>query len=674
MPQPNQEEIGYYNSAADIPDDSSKSKSSGGLPDSYKDIEADTTNSSDPADDDDIADVECHKEPPRTRTNSAYEEMDEPEYLDEDVTGPMKYVAVVQDGIGGFVTKYNKYLKWAIGLIILLLFHAYLIYALTLNFERAETIMILVCIAWGLTIYYCLLKRFLGEIAYRTIYKPLKVVYDRIWSIFIIRITFYILVACAILAFIIVDTRNDRRRLIGLSGMAFFLAFMFLVSHNTARINWRPVAWGYFIQFIFGLLILRWDWGKDKFEKLSYYIVGFLDFTYSGTSFVYGFLSAPPNICGMDPVFAFSSIQVVVYFGAIVSLLYYYGIMQVVLKKMAWIVQLTLGTTATESLNACACIFLGQSEAPLLIKPYLTKMTASEIHAVMTSGFSCIAGSLFAAYISFGACSTYLLSATLMSAPGSLACSKIMYPETKKSQLINIEDLELPKGQESNALECISNGAVMAVDLVMAIIANLIVFLALLAFANNVVAWFISLLGYDGWNLEVLLGYIFFPVAYLMGVTASAEQTLRVAQLMGTKTMLNEFIAYQRLGAMVAANPPLLTPRSQMIATYALCGFSNISSIGIQLGIIGGMAPTRKALLSKVVIRALISGCISCFWTASLAGIIVSEPISCPRPLESASCFNVTEYQHLLANATSLSTLAPTLLPNVTSMLIKTEL
>uniref|UniRef100_A0A914Y9R1 Concentrative nucleoside transporter C-terminal domain-containing protein n=1 Tax=Panagrolaimus superbus TaxID=310955 RepID=A0A914Y9R1_9BILA len=213
--------------------------------------------------------------------------------------------------------------------------------------------------------------------------------------------------------------------------------------------------------------------------------------------------------------------------------------MQVVLKWMAWFMQITLGTTAAESLNSCACIFLGQSEAPLLIKPYLMKMTASELHAVMTSGFACIAGSLFAAYISFGACPGYLLSSTVMSAPGSLACSKILFPETKRSKLQNIEDLELPKGEESNALECISNGAVMAVELVMAIVANLIVFLALLAFIDNVIGWTGSLIGYNDWSFELIVGYVFYPLAFVMGVTEDSEQTKTVAQLMGTKTVLN---------------------------------------------------------------------------------------------------------------------------------------
>lgn len=598
---------------------------------------------------------------------------DEPKYLDEEITGPMKYVAVVQHGIEHFVEKYNSHIKWGIFIIIIIGFHVYLGFALDRNFDRAETLMIFTCIAWGLTIYYSVLKRLFGNIVYKKLYLPAEALFHKVWKFLAIRLAFYCIVVAAILAFIIVDTNSNRKRLMGLCGMAFFLAFMFLMSKNPARINWRPVCWGYFLQFIFGLIILRWEWGSWVFNRASYYIVVFLDYTNEGTEFVYGFLSNPPNICGLSGVFAFTSLQVIVYFGSIVALLYYYGILQLILRKMAWVMQITLGTTATESLNACACVFLGQSEAPLLIKPYLVRMTPSEIHAVMTSGFSCIAGSLFAAYISFGACSTYLLSATVMSAPGSLACSKILYPETQKSQLIWIEDLELPKGEESNALECISNGAVMAVELVLAVIANLIVFLALLALIDNVIGWLVELLGYPGWTLERILGYIFFPLAYIMGVTDNTNETLKVAQLMGTKTVLNEFIAYQQLGQMVNAEPSELSPRAAMIATYALCGFSNFSSIGIQLGVIGGMAPSRKPLLSKLAPRALLAGCISCFWTASLAGILVSNPTICKPATDSENCFNITKYQELLANVSS--TAAPTTAAlNVSQLIVKTEL
>ncbi|KAI6229908.1 Sodium/nucleoside cotransporter [Aphelenchoides fujianensis] len=577
-----------------------------------------------------------------------------PEELDEEVTGVLRYVEVVQKGIGGFFESNAAVFRIGLYLLLLLGYHVFLGFALSHNFKKAEPLMILTIVVWAYVFYRFVILRFCSPFFRRGGGKVVGAYMSYAWRLTIFRLACYLLVLAAVVVFLVFDTANDRTRLIGLSGMAFYVLLMFLCSAHPSHINWRPVILGLLLQFIMGLLVLRWDWGGQRFNDATTLVIDFLSFTDNGTSFVYGFLAAPPNICGMSPVFAFSVIQAVVYFGAVVALLYYFGIMQAVLRRMGWLMQLTLGTTATESLNSCACIFLGQSESPMLIRPYLGRMTASELHAVMTSGFSCIAGSLFAAYIAMGACPTYLLSATVMSAPGSLACSKILYPETEKSQLKNIEDLELPKGEENNALECISNGAVAAVELVTAILANLIVFLALLAFIDSVIGYMGGLVGQEGWSFELFLGYVFFPLAYVMGVTGDINETLRVAQLMGTKTVLNEFIAYQHLGEMIDNN---LLSASAMVATYALAGFSNFSSVGIQLGVLGGMQPERKPLLSRLALRALFAGCISCFMTASLAGVLISNPINCPRHLGSSDCFNITEYVNLRHNSTDGSLL-----------------
>ncbi|PAV79029.1 hypothetical protein WR25_23015 isoform D [Diploscapter pachys] len=334
-----------------------------------------------------------------------------------------------------------------------------------------------------------------------------------------------------------------------------------------------------------GLMVLRWGWGAQRFEDLARTIVKFLDYTKEGTKFVFGFVANPPNVCGMFPVFVFSVLQTLIYFGSIVAVLYYYGIIQFVLRQVATLVRATLTTTAAESLQACACVFLGMTEGPLLIQPYIDKMTASELHAILTSNFSCIAGTLFAAYISLGACPNYLLSSSIMSAPGSLACSKLLFPETEESHLKDIKDLELPRGSETTALECLSNGASATVQIVFSIGANLLVVIAFLAFFDDVIGYLGELVGIYGLSFQMLLGYLFFPLAYLMGVTDDLNETLHVAQLMGTKTALNEFIAYQKLGELTASN--LLTPKAAMIATYALCGFSNFSAVGMQLEFLG---------------------------------------------------------------------------------------
>ncbi|CAJ0576564.1 unnamed protein product, partial [Mesorhabditis spiculigera] len=577
------------------------------------------------------------------------EEIPEAEYLDEEVTGVMRILEVIQQGIGGFMTRHHKAISILVLLAFLGLYHGWLIAAIVHDAKKVEPMIVITGILWAGVIYYQVIKRFFGEAIYRSVFEPAIHVGGKIWQFIGFQILFYMLILGLILGFLVWDTWKDHKRLTGLGGMACFIVLMWILSNNRARIRWRPVIWGFFLQFCLGLLVLRWDWGNQTFNRISNQIVKFLDYTNNGTSFVFGFIADPPNICdpnnpstAISGAFAFTSLQVVVYFGSIVALLYYYGVIQFILKIMAWFMTITLGTTATESLNACACIFLGQSEAPLLIKPYLEKMTASELHAVMTSGFSCIAGSLFAAYIAFGACPTYLLSATVMSACGSLACSKILYPETEESKLKDVSDLELPKGEESNPLECISNGAVAAVELVLAIVANLIVFLALLAFIDNIFDYAGEVIGYSGWSFQKSLGYVFFPLAYVMGVTENSDETLRVAQLMGTKTALNEFIAYQNLGTMVAKGE--LSPRSAMIATYALCGFSNFSSIGIQLGVLGGMCPQRKQVFARVVLRALLAGCISCFFTACVAGILVENPTHCDRAGGSQACFDPNKY------------------------------
>ncbi|PAV79026.1 hypothetical protein WR25_23015 isoform E [Diploscapter pachys] len=276
-----------------------------------------------------------------------------------------------------------------------------------------------------------------------------------------------------------------------------------------------------------GLMVLRWGWGAQRFEDLARTIVKFLDYTKEGTKFVFGFVANPPNVCGMFPVFVFSVLQTLIYFGSIVAVLYYYGIIQFVLRQVATLVRATLTTTAAESLQACACVFLGMTEGPLLIQPYIDKMTASELHAILTSNFSCIAGTLFAAYISLGACPNYLLSSSIMSAPGSLACSKLLFPETEESHLKDIKDLELPRGSETTALECLSNGASATVQIVFSIGANLLVVIAFLAFFDDVIGYLGELVGIYGLSFQMLLGYLFFPLAYLMGVTDDLNETLQ---------------------------------------------------------------------------------------------------------------------------------------------------
>jgi len=334
--------------------------------------------------------------------------------------------------------------------------------------------------------------------------------------------------------------------------------------------------------------------------------------------------------------------------------LYYFGIIQAVLIRLAIIMQLTIGTTAAESLNAVACIFLGQTEAAILIEPAISSMTDSEIHSMMTAGFACISGSLFAVYIGFGACPNYLLSATVMSAAVSLAVSKLIYPEREVSSFSKPSQFKFAERKAGSFLECLSFGAVHASHFVWAIASNLVVYIALLSLTNSIVAYAGNLVGIPDLSFDRIVGYCFFPLAYMMGASDAKDsateydETLKVAELMGIKTVLNEFIAYQKLSQMIA-NGTLNGARAKMIATYALCGFSNISTIGSQIGILSVMCPEKKSTFAKVAIRAFISGVLSCFITACVAGIIIDVPVACPLKGTGAHCLPVTAFNSSVA-------------------------
>ncbi|CAN7942300.1 unnamed protein product, partial [Ixodes hexagonus] len=307
------------------------------------------------------------------------------------------------------------------------------------------------------------------------------------------------------------------------------------------------------------------------------------------------------------------ALPVVFFFSFFVSILYYYGIMQWVVLRVGSFLQFTIGTTVCESMTAAANIFLGQSEAPLVIRPFLPVMTKSELHTVMTGGFATIAGGVMAAYISFGVSPSHLLTASIMSAPAALAFSKLLYPEVEESRT-NLSNIEMPKCEERNVLEAASNGTSVALSIIGSIVANVIGFLAFIAFLNSTLLWFGSIVKLDFLTFEWLLSMMFTPLAFLMGVPWKDARA--VGELVGIKTFANEFIAYSKLAKAKGA----LEERSVVIATYALCGFSNFGSVGIMLGALGALCPERKGDLAEMAIRALCAGSAACFLTACVAG------------------------------------------------------
>lgn len=385
----------------------------------------------------------------------------------------------------------------------------------------------------------------------------------------------------------------------------------FLEALAKYQIQWRTVIWGLILQFILGLITLRWSVGRSIFQCVSGKVTTFLDYAKAGASFVFS-----EDIVGKG-VFAFAVLPVVFFFSFAVQVLCYLGAMQWIILKLGWVLQSIMGTTLCESLAAAANPFIGMSESPLMIAPYLKHLTSSELHAILGSGFSTVSGTVLAAYIAFGAKPAHIITASIMSAPTSLAYSKLFYPETEQS-LTKSENIKLEKSSDSSILDAATNGALAALPIVLGIIANIVAFVSFVAFVNGILSWFGGLVGYEQLSLEIILGKVFMPLSWTMGVPW--DHCEDVATLIGLKTVVNELVAYQRLGEMKH-----LKGRSEAIATFAICGFANPGSIGIQIGVFSSLVPEKKEQVTAVIVRAFITGTAACFLTASIAGMLLDD-------------------------------------------------
>lgn len=431
-----------------------------------------------------------------------------------------------------------------------------------------------------------------------------------------------------------------------LLGIVVLLAICYLLSSDRRSINWRLVGVGMTMQIVMAILILKVPFVRNIFDYIASFFVVLLDFTDAGAQFVLGnwpdVAQITDGVTGqaftIGYVFAFKVLPTIIFFSALSALLYYLGILQKIIKGFAWVMSRTMRLTGAESLAAAANVFIGQTEAPLVIKPYLEGMTRSEMLCLMTGGMATIAGGVFAAYVGFLGGSdevtrqlfaTHLLTASIMSAPAAIVAAKMLYPEQKK---VGLEDQNLdipPQEVGDNVLDAISRGTTDGLRLAINVGAMLLVFTAFVAMVNY---FFQDMIGewtgwnedvaamtdgrFTGFNVQFLLGILFAPVAWILGV--AQEDTLIIGQLLGLKTTLNEFFAYAALEG-VQEN---LSPKSVIIATYALCGFANFASIGIQIGGIGAIAPGQRRTLSEFGIKALIGGTIACFLTATIAGVL----------------------------------------------------
>jgi CNT family concentrative nucleoside transporter len=406
-----------------------------------------------------------------------------------------------------------------------------------------------------------------------------------------------------------------------LAGLAMILALAYCFSTARHAIDRRTVVWGLTLQFVFALVVLKTSGGQAVFEAAGAAVTRVLDFALVGSSFVFGALGSRdvwprvmtqtlgPEGAQYGVVFAFQVLPTIIFIAALFAMLYYFGVMQLVVRVFAIVMRRFMRASGAESLNTAASIFMGQTEAPLTIRPYLPRMTESELMTVMTAGMAHISGGIMAAYILFGIEARHLLTAVIMTAPGTLMMAKLFVPETGQPETMGTVRLQVPR-TDVNVIDAVGRGTGEGLHLALNVGAMLISFLALIALLN-------ALLGFAGLSMQQIFGWVFAPIAWGLGVPWRDAPT--VGNLLGTRMVLNEFVAYSQLGPLKDS----LDPKSFTIATYALCGFANFSSIGIQIGGIGALAPERRHDLARLGLRAMLAGTFANFVTATIAGMLL---------------------------------------------------
>ncbi|HEU4588550.1 MAG TPA: nucleoside transporter C-terminal domain-containing protein [Gemmatimonadales bacterium] len=403
-------------------------------------------------------------------------------------------------------------------------------------------------------------------------------------------------------------------RLTGLLGIVAILGVGVLASRNRRAIRWRVVAWGLGLQVAFALVVLQVPAGRELFRVAGGLVTRLLGFAYAGTEFVFGEIGKAHSSLGV--ILAFQILPAIIFISALFAILYHLGIMQGIVRAFALVMNRLLGASGAESLDVAASIFLGLSEAPLTIRPFLPRLTRSELMTIMTSGMAHISGAIMAAYIAFGIEARHLLAAVIMTAPGTIMMAKLFEPETDTPETYGNVKLELPR-TDVNVVAAAARGTGEGLYLMLNVIAILIAFVALIALANGILG---AIHGAAAWfppDLQTILSWAGRPVAWLLGVPWHDAGV--IGGLLGTRTVLNEFLAYAELGRLKAT----LDPRSFTIASFALAGFANIGSVGIQIGGLGALVPERKADLARLGFRAMWAGMLANFLSAAIAGILL---------------------------------------------------
>jgi CNT family concentrative nucleoside transporter len=409
-------------------------------------------------------------------------------------------------------------------------------------------------------------------------------------------------------------------------GAVVILAIAYAFSTNRGAIRWATVGWGLGLQIVFALIVLKTSVGQRVFSTLGSYITKLLGFAGVGSAFVFGALgdsslwsrvmvgALGPDGAQSASIFAFQVLPTIIFIAALFAILYYFGVMQFVVRVFAFLMQRVMKASGAESLNVAASIFMGQTEAPLTIRPYLPDMTYSELMTVMTSGMAHISGGIMAAYILFGIEAKHLLTAVIMTAPGTIMMAKMLVPETETPKTMGTVRLVVEQ-TDVNVIDAAGRGTGEGLHLALNVGAMLISFLALVALVNALLG--LIPIGHEHLSLQMIFGWVFAPVAWSMGVPR--QDATIVGNLLGTRMVLNEFVAYSQLGPLKAT----LDPKSFTIATFALCGFANFSSIGIQIGGIGALAPNRRHDLARLGLRAMFAGTLANFMTATIAGFLL---------------------------------------------------
>ncbi len=410
-------------------------------------------------------------------------------------------------------------------------------------------------------------------------------------------------------------------RLISFGGLFVMIGLAWLMSSNRRKISLRVVIGGMLLQFIFAWLVLKTAAGQEFFAVAGLGFKKLLGFVSAGAEFMFGI--NPGNDKTLLKTFAFGVLPTIIFFSALMAILYYIGIMQWVVRFFGWIMRRTLGTTGPESLAAAGNIFLGQTEAPLIVRPYLNTMTRSELMAVMVPGFGSTAGGVMAAYVGMGIDAGHLITASVLSAPAGLLIAKVLQPEEEPVHDVERVELEYdPRISGCNLVEAASIGVTDGLKLALNVGAMLIAFLALIAMLNAGVGWIGETAFNQKWSLQAGLSYLFAPLAWMMGIPW--EDCLPAGELLGLRMAANEFIAYDVLAQWIKPDSGVvLNSRTQIILTYALSGFANFASIGIQIGGIGALAPDRQSELAKLGLRAMLGGTLACFMTACMAGLLI---------------------------------------------------